>query len=154
MARSSPIAVSEPDVVCVFVRPQDWNSNKGEPRTTAFAGREWSLSAWHCERVTGLGSQLSELAIDSLVGSKETLFTVGEFAEALYAPLDNSLNKGDLSSSDLEVSVVFRPEPEYVRPKWRTWADAHTQAEHNNGNNKFPPWYRLSLLRIWRRKQA
>ena len=124
------MAVPHDDLLCRFVRPEDWSTREARPRPGAF--KQPRLSVWHCNKLHRRGVQLDELRIEHLGGYGQAHHSAGDYVA--YA-----------RQSSLEVQVAWRPDDEYVAEPWRQWNYAHVQVEATSGPEQFSPLYRRLL---------
>ena len=127
------------DILCRFIRDNDWSARDNRPKTGAFKYKNRELSVWHKERLESEGVDLKQLRLAELSGSGQALHSVEQYFEARQVAEEN----GD----GFEMQVEFRPEDEYVSEAWRQWRYAHAQVEIVEGPEKFPLVFRAYLAR-------
>ena len=126
----------EHDIVCRFVRPDDWSSRDKRPRPGAF--KQPSLSVWHVDRLNQQRVAVEELQIRHLVGSGQAHHEAADYLESAR-----------LATAGAEIALVvqveWRPGPEYVEEDWRPWSYGHVQVEAIEGPPAFTPEFRRWL---------
>ena len=120
--------VPEDDVVCRFIRPDDWSIRDNRPRPGAFKQAE--LSVWHKDRLSSQGSTLEDLLIEHLAGYGQAHHAVADYLESAQEAVERE-------GTPFQVQVEWRPEDQYVEEPWRPWRDAHVQVEATEGPRKF-----------------
>ena len=126
------------DIICRFIRLDQWNAPESLPRAGAFKARNGVLSVWHCDKVHELGADLSRLCFGSLDGA----------GQAHHMAHDYVVNAQTVSQGhplQFAVTVEWRNGAEYVHPEWSLWKPAHAQVETDSENRElrgFPPRYR------------
>lgn len=128
--------VPEVDIVCRFVRTQDWSSRDNRPRPGAF--KQDGLSVWHRDRLLSSHVQLEDLRIDSLAGCGQAHHRVSDY-------LDFAQPASEEAGTPFAVQVEWRPEDENVAQPWRRWRYAHVQVEATEGPAHFLQEYRWLL---------
>ncbi len=124
------------DILCRFIRPQDWSTRDQRPKPSAFKQAE--LSLWHQERLGCNNVSLRDLQIENLKGCGQAHHKSKDYLE--FAP-QSAENSGEL----LQVQVKWRPEDEFVEGPWREWRYAHVQVEAISGPPKFTREFRRLL---------
>ena len=128
--------VPHDDIVCRFIRPQDWSRRDNRPRPGAF--KQAGLSVWHQGRLCERNIALTALCILHLTGYGQALHAAGDYlAIARESALDTGL--------PFQVQVEWRPEDEYVAEPWREWRYAHVQVEATEGPSNFLAEFRDRL---------
>ena len=134
------------DIVCRFIRHQDWSTALGKPKATLL--KQLDLSVWHEECLHSQGATLSDLRIESLVGSGQLLLTVKDY-------FDIASEVSSRTGETFEIQVEWRSEDQYVLEPWREWRDAHVQVETvGNAWECFPPEFRNLVIIEARRKKT
>lgn len=124
------------DILCRFIRPDDWSSQNGRPRPGAF--KQASLSVWHKDRLLERQVSLEDLRIGHLTGCGQAHHTAGDY-------LQLALTAAQTEGTPFQVQVEWRPEDECVEEPWRRWAYAHVQVEATEGPPKFLKEFRWLL---------
>jgi len=130
------VPVLEEDIVCRFVRSQDWSSRESRPRPGAF--KQADLSVWHLEILQTQGVRVEDLRVEQLVGAGQAHHLVSDY-------LDLARSASEKAETPFAVRVEWRPEDEFVAEPWRPWRFAHVQVEATEGPAQFLPEYRWLL---------
>ncbi len=128
--------VPSDDILCRFVRPNDWSRILNRPKPGAFKQAE--LSVWHRDRLRERGVPLEDLRIEHLAGYGQAHHTVGDY-------LDCAREAEQIEGEPFRVQVEWRPEDEYVAEHWRQWRYAHVQVEVREGPVQFLAEFRRLL---------
>ena len=132
-------SVPPDDVVCRFVRQQDWSKKFRRPKQKAF--NQNNPSVWHCCRIQSSGYTLEDLQIEHLHASGQIHHKVRDY---LLAADEVASETGHVC----DLRVIWRPEDAFVSGLWRRWNYAHAQVEMLDGRQKLPPPLRWKLC-IW-----
>lgn len=124
------------DIVCRFVRKQDWSSRDQRPKPGAF--KQACLSVWHQGRLLAEQIPLDELRIEHLVGTGQSHHSVRDYHEF-------AREAAEIEGTSFEVRVEWRCGDEYVAEPWRRWRYAHVQVETLVGPSKFLVEFRRML---------
>ena len=124
------------DILCRFIRPDDWSKRDNRPRPGAF--KQAALSVWHKDRLLAHQVQLEDLRIEHLAGYGQAHHTVADY---LQLACQASQTEGVL----FQVQVEWRPEDQYVEKPWRRWQYAHVQVEAIEGPDRFLAEFRRLL---------
>lgn len=108
------------DLICRFVKPENWSRRDHRPKAGAF--KQVDLSVWHPESLYSRGARLEDLKIENLAGYGEAHHTVSDYGEA-------ARTAGSGEQGQLDIVVEWRPECQYVREPWWPWRYAHAQVE-------------------------
>ena len=122
------MSVPDDDMLCRFVRRQDWSTREGRPKPGAF--KQGGLSVWDCEKLREHAVQLDELRIEHLAGCGQAHHTAADY-------LEHSSEAERREGTLLGVQVVWRSGDEYVTAPWRKWRYAHVQVEATSGPRQF-----------------
>ncbi len=128
--------VPEDDIVCRFIRPDDWSNRDKRPRPGAF--KQADLSVWHKGRLSERDVLLEDLRIGHLAGCGQAHHTVADY-------LEFARKAAQCEGRPFQVQIEWRPEDQYVEEPWRPWRDAHVQVEAMEGPGKFLVEFRRQL---------
>ena len=128
--------VPEDDIVCRFIRPNDWSKRDQRPRPSAF--KQAALSVWHRDRLRSRNAALEDLRIEQLSGYGQAHHTTGDY----LAFADEA---EEIEDQQFKVQVEWRPEDQHVDEPWRQWRYAHVQVEAVEGPDKFLVEFRRLL---------
>ena len=128
--------VPEDDVVCRFIRPDDWSNRDNRPRPGAF--KQGDLSLWHRDRLLSRQVLLEDLRVEHLSGYGQAHHVVADY-------LKFARKAEQHEGTPFQVQVEWRPEDKYVDEPWRRWRDAHVQVEAIEGPVKFLVEFRRLL---------
>ena len=120
--------VPEDDIVCRFIRKQDWSFRDNRPKPGAF--KQPALSVWHKDQLLAHGIPLEDLRIEHLANHGQALHTVGDYLK--FADCS-----AQVAETPFGVRVEWRPEDEHVAEPWRRWRFAHAQVEAVEGPGNF-----------------
>ena len=128
--------VPEEDIVCRFVRSQDWSSRDNRPRPGAF--KQAALSVWHLESLQSQGVRVEDLRVEHLARAGQAHHLVEDYLALAHFASEEV-------GTPFAVRVEWRPEDEYVSEPWRPWRYAHVQVEAIEGPAQFLQEYRWLL---------
>ena len=128
--------VPEDDIVCRFVREQDWNTRDNKPKSGAF--KQPCLSVWHVGRLQARNVQVEDLRLKHLEGVGQAHHTAGDY-------LRLAIEVAECEGTEFQVRVEWRTEDKYVEETWRPWRYAHVQVEALEGPGNFPLEFRRRL---------
>ena len=134
------------DIVCKFVRKQDWSVELGQPKQQLFKGIDSSV--WHQNRLEDMDATLADLQFGEFEGSGQLHLTVQEY-------LDIASKVASEIADPFGITVEWRSEDQYVVESWSKWREAHAQIEIAKGTwPNFPPAFRKLVIIFAVRKQT
>ena len=140
------MAVPVDDIVCRFIRPQDWSATSSKPKQGLM--KQPIQSVWHEEKLVPHGANVSDLRIESLAGSGHFSLSVRE-----YKDIASSVSSRITDAEKFEIEIEWRPEDEFVKEPWRQWRDAHAQLEKiADCQSNFPIEFRKLVIIMAGRK--
>ena len=123
------------DIVCRFVRVQDWNFREGRPKTGAFKGAD--LSVWRVGKLRDNAVEPRALCIDTLDGAGEAHHMADDYLG--YA------QQASTEELSFTVQVKSRTGEKHVWEAWRQWGYAHAEVEASIDHRDIPLKFRELL---------
>ena len=130
------MSVPGEDIVCRFVRKEDWSVRDKRPKPGAF--KQPNLSAWHRERLLSHGASLEDLRIQHLAGCGQAHHIAADY---VVLAEEAAQTEGTVFC----VQVEWRTGDEHVGEPWRSWRYAHVQVEAVDGPANFLVEFRRML---------
>ena len=122
------MSVPQDDMLCRFIRGHKdyWSESRNRPRPPAFKEND-GLSVWNLNSLHQKSVKVDELRKGPVLdGCGQAHHTAGDY-------LATAKKAGAQNCSQLDITVEWRPENQFVKPEWRDWAYAHVQVEYAVG---------------------
>lgn len=135
--------VPDDDVVCRFMRAEEWSESENRPRANAF--KRSNMTVWHEDRILASGSQMSDLQIGQLHGSARAYYAAGDFSAVAK---EVKCETGEYA----EASVLWNHSDEAVPYEWSKWKCAHAEVNFRLCGEEVTRRFRAELAIRARRK--